>query len=153
MQKKRQYRGGYQVARQTRFARELRKAETSAESLLWERLRNRQLLDFKFRRQHQFGDYIADFFCSEANLVIECDGGIHEQDESWHHDQARNAYMISQNLRVLRFSNQRILKDIESVLREIQQHLPSPPGRGAGGEGLAARTKPSPQPSPRGRGR
>jgi len=130
MRKKRQYRGGYKVAGETRLARELRKAETSAEALLWERLRNRQLLGFKFRRQHQFGDYIADFFCSEANLVVECDGGIHEQNESWHRDQGRDAYMISHGLRVLRFSNQRILNDIESVLREIQQHLPSPRGRG-----------------------
>ena len=153
MKKRRHYRGGYQVAGQTDLARKLRRVDTPAEELLWERLRNRQLLRLKFRRQHQFGDYIADFFCSEANLVIECDGGIHEHNESWHHDQGRDAYMVSQGLRVLRFSNQRILNDIENVLREIQQHLPFPSGRGAGREGLAARTKPSPQPSPRGRGR
>jgi very-short-patch-repair endonuclease len=153
MKAKRQYRGGYQVAGQTEFARELRRESTSAENLLWQSLRNRRLLGFKFRRQHQFGDYIGDFFCSEANLVIECDGEIHERNESWHHDQARAAYMISQGLRVLRFSNQRILNDTDSVLREIEMHLPSPSGRGAGGEGLAPRRKPSPQPSPRGRGR
>lgn len=153
MQKKRQYRGGYRVARQTKLARELRRTETSAEELLRGRLRNRQLLGFKFRRQHQFGDYIADFFCRDANLVVECDGRINELNETWHHDQARDAYMISQGLRVLRFSNQRIFNDIESVLREVEQHLPSPPGRGAEGEGLATRTKPSPQPSPKGRGR
>jgi very-short-patch-repair endonuclease len=66
-------------------------------------------------------------------LVIECDGAIHEGNESWHHDQARDAYMISQGLRVLRFDNKQILTDIENVLREIQQYLPSPSGRGVGG--------------------
>ena len=153
MKAKRQYRGGYQVAGQTEFARELRRDTTSAENLLWQSLRNRRLLGFKFRRQHQFGNYIADFFCSEASVVIECDGKIHEKNDSWHHDQARDAYMLSQSLRILRFENKRILTDTENILREIQQHLPSPPGRGAGGEGLATRRKPSPQPSPKGRGR
>jgi len=153
MKKQRQYRGGYSVAGQSELARKLRKGQTPAETLLWERLRDRKLVGFKFRRQHQFGDYIADFFCREANLVIECDGAVHEINKSWHHDQARDAYMISLGLRVVRFSNQTILNDIESILREIQHHLPSPSGRGVGGEGLEARTKTSPQPSPKGRGR
>jgi hypothetical protein len=59
--------------------------------------------------------------------------------------------MISQGLRILRFENRQVLTDTESVLREIQQHLPSPPGRGAGGEGLAMRT-PHPNPLPKGEG-
>ena len=129
MKKRRHYRGGYQVAGQTEIAREPRKGDTPAEELLWQRLRSRRLSGFKFRRQHQFGDYLADFFCSEANLAVECDGEIHEQNESWHHDQARDAYMISQGLRILRFTNQQVLTDTENVLREIQKHLPSPPGR------------------------
>ncbi len=59
---RRQYRGGYQVPGLVELARELRKKQTSAERLLWQLLRNRQLLEFKFRRQHQFGDYVADFY-------------------------------------------------------------------------------------------
>ena len=93
--------------------------------------RNRKLLGFKFRRQHQFGDYVADFYCHEAHLVIECDGPVHQGGERWHHDQNRDAYMIGQDLRVLRFSNEQILNETENVLDEIAEFLPSPRGRGS----------------------
>ena len=126
---RRQYRGGYQVAGLVELARELRKKQTSAEGLLWQLLRNRQLLEFKFRRQHQFGDYVADFYCHEAQLVIECDGSAHESNEQWYHDRNRDTYMIAQGLRVLRFTNDRILNDIENVLEEIAKYLPSPSER------------------------
>ena len=153
MKAKRQYRGGYQRPGSLELARRRRNAQTSAEDLLWQRIRNRQINGFKFRREHQFGNYICDFFCREANLVVECDGEVHDQNESWHHDQARDAYMISQGLRILRFTNQQILHDTESVLREIQDYLPAPSGSGAEVYGAESRAKPSPQPSPRGRGR
>jgi len=94
------------------------------------------LLGFKFRRQHQLGDYIADFYCHEASLVVECDGSVHDPNEQWHHDRNRDAYMIAQGLRVLRFTNEQILNDIENVLRQIKDYLPSPPGRRVGEEGL-----------------
>ena len=136
MNKERQYRGGYQSSGLKDLARELRKKQTSAEELLWELIRNRKLLGFKFRRQHQFGDYVADFYCHEAQLVIECDGPVHQGNEQWHHDQNRDAHMIGLGLRVLRFSNEQILNDTENVLNEIARFLPSPSGRGAGGEGL-----------------
>jgi very-short-patch-repair endonuclease len=129
---RRQYRGGYQFAGLTELARKLRKSQTSAEALLWQLLRNRQLLGFKFRRQHQFGDYVADFYCREAQLIVECDGSAHEPNEQWHHDQNRDAYMIAQGLRVLRFTNNRILNDTENVLEEIVDYLCSHSGRTAG---------------------
>src|SRR2546423_10954863 len=119
MKRDRSYRGGYQFAGLVEIARTLRREQTSAEALLWALLRKRQLLGFKFRRQHQFGDYIADFYCHEAQLVIECDGGAHTPNEAWQHDQERDAYMIAQGLRVLRFANELILRDTESVLKEI----------------------------------
>src|SRR6266851_4238888 len=133
MNKGRQYRGGYQSSGLKELARELRKKQTSAEEMLWALLRNRQLLGFKFGRQHQFGDYVADFYCHEAQLAIECDGPVHQPKERWHHDQNRDTYMIAQGLRVLRFTNERILNDTERVLDEIARFLPSPIGRGAGG--------------------
>lgn len=136
MRKARQYRGGYQFAGLKELVRELRQKQTSAEALLWELFRNRQLLGFKFRRQHQFGDYVADFYCHEAQLVIECDGPVHQPNEQWHHDQNRDEYMIEQGLRVLRFTNEQILNDPEKVLNEVIRFLPSPSGRGAVGEGL-----------------
>jgi very-short-patch-repair endonuclease len=135
------------------MARALRREQTSAEALLWALLRDRQLLGFKFRRQHQFGDYISDFYCREALLAIECDGPVHETNEQWHHDQARDAYFAGQRICVLRFSNSQILDDTEAVLTAIAKQLPSPSGKGAGGEGLARAIKPSPHPSARGRGR
>ncbi len=128
----RQYRGGYQFTGLLKLARELRTKQTSAELLLWQLLRDRQLLGFKFRRQHQSGDYLADYYCREACLVIECDGSVHEVNEQWHHDQKRNAYMISQGIRVLRFTNDHILNDTESVLEEIARFLPLPLGEGRG---------------------
>ena len=123
---RRQYRGGYQFAGLLELARELRKKQTVAETFLWQLLRKRQLLGFKFRRQHQFGDYVADFYCHEANLVIECDGSAHDPNEHWHHDQNRDAYMTAQGLPVLRFTNERILNNTDQVLEEVATYLTSP---------------------------
>jgi very-short-patch-repair endonuclease len=123
MKRERQYKGGNQFAGLSRLARELRKKQTSAEALLWQLLRDRQLLGFKFRRQHQFGDYVADFYCREARLVIECDDSAHEPNERWHHVQERGAYMMAQGVKVLRFPNDRILNDSARVLEEIAKHL------------------------------
>ncbi len=121
----RHYRGGYRLAGLASRARELRMTQTNAEIVLWQVLRNRQLLGFKFRRQHQFGDFIADFYCHEAHLVIECDGSVHRESEQWHHDQKRDAYMVSNGLRVLRFRNEQILNDTDSVLQTISNYLVS----------------------------
>ena len=123
MKKARHYRGGYQLAALTELARELRAQRTPAENLLWQLLRNRQLQGFKFRRQHQFGGYVADFYCRKACLVVECDGSAHNSNGQWQHDQVRDAYMLSQGLRVLRFNNDQILNDTENVLHEIAEYL------------------------------
>ena len=125
MKRQRQYRGGYQFAGLSKLARELRKKQTPAETILWELLRDRQLLGFKFRRQHQFGDYVTDFYCREACLAVECDGSAHGPNEQWHHDQQRDAYLMAQGLRVLRFPNERILNDPGGVLQEIAEYLPN----------------------------
>jgi type I restriction enzyme M protein len=136
------YRGGFDFSGLKDRARELRKKQTDAEALLWDLLRDRQLCDSKFRRQHQFGDYICDFYCHEANLVVECDGKVHDTSDRKKHDQKRDAYLKSQGLTVLRFQNDRVLNDTPAVLEEIATLLPSlrsspsssPSGRG-GGEG------------------
>ena len=123
MNKPRHYRGGFEYTGSLRRLRELRKRSTDAELLLWESLRKRRLFGFKFRRQHQIGKYIADFYCHEAKLVIECDGGIHARVEAWNHDQNRDAYMSSLGLRVLRFTNDEVLKEITRVLAVIETYL------------------------------
>lgn len=129
------YRGGFDFAGLAQKAKELRRNQTSAEELLWELLRDRQLMGAKFRRQHQFGEYICDFFCNEAKLVVECDGEPHSQAARIKHDAKRDAYLRSQGLTVIRFENQRVLNDADNVLREIAAHLPSPAGRRVGDEG------------------
>jgi type I site-specific restriction-modification system R (restriction) subunit len=132
-----QYRGGLDFAGLKKQARELRENQTDAEAFLWELLRDRQLAGAKFRRQHQFGEYITDFFCKEAKLVVECDGAAHETLERQKIDQKRDAYLRSQGLMVLRFENSSVLRDPEAVLDQIEACLPSTTGRGAGGEGEA----------------
>jgi very-short-patch-repair endonuclease len=123
MNKPRHYRGGFEYTGSLRRSRELRRSSTDAELLLWESLRNRRLLGFKFRRQHQFGNYIADFYCHDAKLVIECDGGIHTKVEAWNHDQNRDAYLSSLDLRVLRFANDEVLNETARVLDVIKTYL------------------------------
>jgi len=131
-----QYRGGYDFSGLAERARELRKKQTRAEELLWQLLRNRQLCGAKFRRQHQFGDYLCDFYCDDAKLVVECDGDPHDAPAHTEHDAKRDAYLSSQGLKVLRFKNERVLNDLEKVLEEIATHLhPAPAGRRVGDEG------------------
>jgi len=133
----RNYRGGFEFAGLVEKARDLRRQETPAEEILWELLRDRRFLEFKFRRQHQIGDYIADFYCHEQQLVIELDGGIHQTQEA--KDAKRDAYMQSLGLTVLRIPNTDVLGSIDDVLSRIAKATclsPSPSGRG-GGEGVA----------------
>jgi type I site-specific restriction-modification system R (restriction) subunit len=132
------YRGGFDFSGLKERAREMRKKQTSAEDMLWELLRNRQLNDAKFRRQHQFGEYVCDFYCAEAKLAVECDGAVHATAEAVAHDKKRDAYLKSQGVTVLRFENRVVLNETEQVLEAICSHLPSTSGRGAGGEGNVA---------------
>ncbi|MFM2310980.1 MAG: hypothetical protein RLZZ04_256, partial [Cyanobacteriota bacterium] len=107
-------------------ARELRKQQTPAEKILWECLRDRRLLNAKFRRQHNIEQIIADFYCHEARLIIEVDGGIHQQQQE--RDRIRDDWASDRGFKVLRFTNQEVFEDIEGVLDEIAQVLnPSSP--------------------------
>ncbi len=111
---------------------------TEAEKSLWGVLRGRRFEGLKFRRQHSFGHYIADFICLEQKLVIEIDGGLHASAE--HYDAKRTAYFESQGFRVLRFWNNEILGNLEGVVLAIRSQIegtltqPSPPR----GEGFTA---------------
>jgi type I restriction enzyme M protein len=130
-------RGGFHFQGLVEQARELRKKQTPAEEAMWELLRNRQLADLKFRRQHQIGDYIVDFFCAERGLIVELDGSIHDKPDRIKADKKRDAYLRSIGHTVLRFKNHQVFDDTANVLSKIANELPSPSGRGAGGEGLA----------------
>jgi very-short-patch-repair endonuclease len=121
-------------ARVQQRAKELRKNMTSAERILWERLRNRQLAGFKFRRQHPIGTCIVDFYCAGARLVIEIDGGIHlGQAEA---DANRSQELEAQGYRVLRFTNEQVATDLEGVLSAIQDACQSKAPLPSLGEGL-----------------
>ncbi|MCT7953081.1 DUF559 domain-containing protein [Ancylothrix sp. C2] len=104
-------------------ARELRKQQTPAEKLLWQCLRNRQLLNAKFRRQHNIDRFIADFYCHEARLVIEVDGSIHETRKT--EDSIRDDWMQQHGFTVLRFTNQEVVNETENVLYAIAATLQS----------------------------
>jgi len=125
-------RGGYVFQGLVEEARVLREKQTPVEEVLWELLRNRKLANLKFRRQHQIGDYIVDFFCAEHGLVIELDGAPHQQAERKKHDAKRDNYLRALGHTVLRFPNHRIFDDTEGVLSEITHAIPSPSGRGQG---------------------
>jgi len=99
-------------------ARLLRKHLTPAEQALWSRLRDRQLAGIKFRRQHPLGPFVADFYCAESRLVVELDGGVHDQMQE--RDANRTVEFEQRGYRVIRFSNARVLHEIEQVLEEIR---------------------------------
>ena len=128
-------RGGFKFQGLVDQARELRKKQTPAEDALWHLLRDRQLAGLKFRRQHQIGDYIVDFFCPEYGLVVELDGAVHETSDRKKKDAKRDGYLRSLGHTVLRFTNARVFEDTEGVLNRIASSLPSTHGRGAGSEG------------------
>jgi very-short-patch-repair endonuclease len=114
-----------------RGARSLRKRQTDAGQRLWTRLRDRQLLGFKFRRQHPIGRYIADFCCAEARFVIELDGGQHANDRV--RDAERTAILEREGYRVLRFWDNDVFQNLEGVLQRIVEALdphPSPLPKG-----------------------
>ena len=105
----------------TGSARRLRRELTDAERWLWQRLRNRQLLGAKFRRQAAIGPYVVDFVCSEQKLVLEIDGSQHQQQKD--HDESRSRWLEQQGYMVLRFWNHEIFKESEAVLTRIVQAI------------------------------
>lgn len=105
------------------YSRKLRSCMTDAERRLWSKLRMRQLNNAQFYRQKPIGNYIADFYCPEAKLVIEVDGGQHFTDEVRRYDEERDRCLCSLGLRVLRFSDTEVLKNIEGVVQVIVENL------------------------------
>ncbi len=128
-----QYRGGYDFSGLVGRARELREKQTSAEEVFWQMVRNRQFFGLKFRRQHQLGDYILDFYCHEVKLAIEFDGSVHETRKK--KDNKRDTFLRSQGIQVIRIKNKDFLNNTRATLKQMAEQLPSPSGRGAGGEG------------------
>jgi very-short-patch-repair endonuclease len=99
-------------------ARSLRKNQTDAERLLWQKLRNRQLLNMKFRRQFPIEPYIADFVCLELKLIIELDGSQHFDQIAY--DKERTDFLKERGFEVCRFWNNDIFKNTEGVMESIR---------------------------------
>jgi len=109
----------------TKLRAELRKRLTPAEATLWKHLQRGQLAGRKFRRQHGVGPYILDFFCASEHLAIELDGAAHDHDAAQVRDHARDSFLASAGLRMLRFENRDVIDDPECVLAEIARHFRS----------------------------
>ncbi|MCG2700773.1 endonuclease domain-containing protein [Candidatus Parcubacteria bacterium] len=117
----------YNKSRQKETRRKLRQESTKAEKIMWGELRNRKL-GVKFRRQYGIGHYIADFCCPEKKLVIEIDGGVHTEDEQICYDKERSKSIEELGFKVLRFWNEDIENNLDSVLKNIKEEIKiSPP--------------------------
>jgi len=106
------------------FARALRRAPTAAEERLWKALRGSRFHGAKFRRQVPFDRYVVDSYCHAAKLIIEIDGRQHE----WHadYDAGRTEVLERMGVRVIRFTNEEVSADIESVLARILVEMRAP---------------------------
>ena len=102
-------------------ARLLRNNMTIPEKILWERLKGKNILGLRFRRQPPIDIFIADFYCHEARLVIEIDGEIHE--EQIEYDDGREAEIEKYDIKVIRFTNDEIMNEMESVINKIKAVL------------------------------
>ena len=107
--------------------RRLRSNMTGPETRLWLRLRARQLQGLKFRRQHGIGPYIVDFYCPEESLIIEVDGDSHADADQIVKDGQREKYLHSLGLRLLRYFNDDIVKNLDGVLEDLASRLSSRP--------------------------
>ncbi|MFA6150970.1 MAG: endonuclease domain-containing protein [Chitinophagaceae bacterium] len=112
------------------FRKILRKNLTPSEAKLWLCLKNKQLDGRRFRRQFSVGNFILDFYCPEEKIAVELDGKHHFTPEGRMIDEERDSFLHLQGIKVIRFENNRVLKQIETVLDEIKSHfviLPLPP--------------------------
>ena len=105
---------------------ELRNNPTKQERTLWKYL-NKSQLGYKFRRQQPIGNYVVDFFCSELNLIIELDGGQHNEIQNIEYDKKRTEFLNNNGYRVLRIWNNDIDNNIEGVIEYIKMNLIPPP--------------------------
>ena len=107
----------------TEKRKQLRSNGTSAEAVLWNRLKEKQLDGRRFRRQFSINNYIVDFYCTTEKLAIELDGQNHFTQAGSANDYERDQNLKAQGVTVLRFENEVVFKNIEGVLDEIKRHF------------------------------
>ncbi len=111
------------MSNKTFLARNLRKNATIQERRLWNLLKNRQFYNLKFKRQQPIGDYIVDFICKEAKIIIEVDGGQHNEPENIEYDKTRTEYLNNLGYKVVRFWNNEIYENIEGVVLRLKEEI------------------------------
>lgn len=109
------------------FSRSLRKTQTDAELLLWKKIRCKQINGLKFRRQFPISGYIIDFYCYEKKLAIELDGSQHQKPEQRKYDFQRTRELGEIGIKLVRFWDNEVLRNINGVLEEILQQLNTSP--------------------------
>jgi very-short-patch-repair endonuclease len=107
--------------RQRNRAKQLRQAMTRAETLLWRYVKADRIDGLGFRRQVPVQNYIADFICMSAKIVVELDGESHDFEERQTADQNRDAFFVSERFQVLRFTNEQVMANLEGVVETIRQ--------------------------------
>lgn len=105
--------------------RYLRNNMTEAEIKLWSALKGRTLCNKKFRRQHGIGKYVVDFYCPEVKLAVEVDGESHYHQHGRKHDERRTEFLNSLDIKVVRFTNDQILYELDGVLIVLEKELTS----------------------------
>jgi very-short-patch-repair endonuclease len=106
--------------------RELRRNQTNAEMALWAKVRNKQFFGMRFFRQYSIGPYILDFYCPTVKLAVELDGGQHNQSDNREYDAARSEYLKAQGIDVMRFWDNEVLLDVQSVLSKLALKVTPP---------------------------
>ncbi|MGD8570305.1 MAG: endonuclease domain-containing protein [Gammaproteobacteria bacterium] len=99
----------------------LRKRMTDSELKLWSRIRRKQIAGLQFYRQRPIGNYIVDFYCPRAQIVLEVDGSQHMNRLTVQNDQLRDIYLRQQGIKVMRFNNLEILKELDAVVDKVHQ--------------------------------
>ncbi|HHS96841.1 MAG TPA: endonuclease domain-containing protein, partial [Chloroflexi bacterium] len=127
------------------LARRMRREPTPAERRLWQQLRKRQVLGFKFRRQHAIGRFIVDFYCAEARLVVEVDGPVHKGTQE--EDVSRQKFLESLGLKVLRFTNDEVFNALDAVVEQIAVALAASGSLPGGPEGSEPDAEDTPSPA------
>jgi very-short-patch-repair endonuclease len=139
--------------RQRDRAKQLRQAMTRAETLLWRYVKANRVNGLGFRRQVPIRNYIADFICMSAKIVVELDGESHDFEERQNADQNRDAFFASEGFQVLRFTNEQVMSNLEGVVETIRQTAanrarglplsPALPHKGGGSSNITASVTPN----------
>jgi len=101
--------------------KELRKNQTEAEKILWNKIKNKQLDAYKFFRQYSVGPYILDFYCPLIRLAIELDGGYHKKEKIY--DEERERFLSGNFIKTIRFKNEEVVNNMENVLKVIRENF------------------------------